>query len=308
MKATIETHNLTRRFGDFVAVDRLDLSVEAGEIFGLLGPNAAGKSTTIRMLSGILRADSGEARVLGLDLFTASEAIKRRIGYVAQQFALYPDLTVDENISFYGGLYGIVDEPRKTSLLESYDLAQFRRRRAGLLSGGYKRRLAMAAATMHDPELIFLDEPTAGIDPVTRKELWDLFYLLAASGKTLFVTTHYMEEAERCNRLAFLDQGRLVARGTPREIRASLEDRRVYLSRVHHDPALTRKLLAIDGVQLVNRFGLDLRIVTRGSVRPERLQAVISRFQPHAQAVVPVEPSIEDAFMSITAGENGTAP
>jgi len=170
MSAAIETRSLTRRFGDFVALDRLDLSVPRGEIFGLLGPNAAGKSTAIRLLAGILRADSGEAQVLGLDLFTQTEQIKRRIGYVAQHFALYPDLSALEIIRFYGGLYGIDDVSKARDLLQRYDLAQFSKRRAGLLSGGYQRRLAIAAATMHDPELIFLDEPTAGIDPLTRSQ------------------------------------------------------------------------------------------------------------------------------------------
>ena len=303
MTTTIQTRDLTRRFGDFVAVDRLDLSVAAGEIFGLLGPNAAGKSTTIRMLAGILGADEGEASVLGMDLFTATEQIKRRIGYVAQQFALYPDLTVAENIAFYGGLYGVVDSVRMRQLLETYDLEQFRDRRAGYLSGGYQRRLAMAAATMHDPELIFLDEPTAGIDPVTRKELWDLFYALTADGKTLFVTTHYMEEAERCNCLAFLNRGRLVAQGTPREIRESLHGMQVYLSRVSHDPGLNRELLRIDGVQLVNQFGGDLRIIASAAVTPESLRQTIARFHGEVAEIEAVDTSIEDAFMSITCGD-----
>ena len=307
MPTTIETRNLTRRFGDFIALDHLELAVSGGEIFGLLGPNAAGKSTTIRILTGILRADLGEARVLGLDLFTRTEEIKRRIGYVAQHFALYPDLTVEENILFYGGLYGIDDPNRLRQLLATYDLRQFSGRRAGYLSGGYQRRLAMAAATMHDPELIFLDEPTAGIDPVTRKELWDLFYALAAQGKTLFVTTHYMEEAERCNRLAFLNHGRLVAQGTPAEIRGSLDGMQVYLARIPHDPELNRALTRIDGVQLVNQFGGDLRIIAGFPATRERLQQTIAGQRGETVEVVAVETSIEDAFMSITTGDESTA-
>lgn len=181
MSITIETRNLTKRFGDLVAVDQLDLSINSGEIFGLLGPNAAGKSTTIRLLAGILRPSSGEANILGLDLISQAEVIKRHIGYVAQSFALYPDLTVYENITFYGGLYGINDNARFNELLSLYDLNPFRNKKSGLLSGGYKRRLAIACATAHDPELIFLDEPTAGIDPVTRKGLWDIFYSLSTN-------------------------------------------------------------------------------------------------------------------------------
>jgi ABC-2 type transport system ATP-binding protein len=300
MNPAIETRELTRRFGKFVALDQLDLSVPRGAIFGLLGPNAAGKSTAIRLLAGILRADSGEADILGLNLNTQAEQIKRRIGYVAQHFALYPDLTVDENISFYGGLYGINDAQRRHKLLDLYDLAQFSKRRAGHLSGGYQRRLAIAAATMHDPELIFLDEPTAGIDPVTRKELWDLFYALSAGGKTLFVTTHYMEEAERCHRLAFLNRGKLVAQGSPGDIRNSLTGIQVYLARIAHNPDLNRDLMQTAGVQMVNQFGDDLRIIARNSVSREQLQQVTDRYSEQPRDVVPVETSIEDAFMSIT--------
>ena len=300
MPSAIETRSLTRSFGDFVALDHLDLSVPRGEIFGLLGPNAAGKSTAIRLLAGILRADSGDAQVLGLDLFTQTEQIKRRIGYVAQHFALYPDLSALENINFYGGLYGIDDASKARDLLERYDLAQFSKRRAGLLSGGYQRRLAIAAATMHDPDLIFLDEPTAGIDPVTRKELWDHFYTLSASGKTLFVTTHYMEEAERCHQLAFLNRGELVARGSPAEIRNSLSGVEVYLARIPHNPDLNRELMRTDGVQLVNQFGDDLRIITRAPVTRDQLQRLTDSYSPRPIDVTRVEASIEDAFMSIT--------
>jgi len=300
MSPAIETRSLTRRFGDFVALDSLDLAVARGEIFGLLGPNAAGKSTAIRVLAGILRADSGAATILGLDLLTQTEQIKRRIGYVAQHFALYPDLSALENINFYGGLYGIADAGRARDLLDLYDLTQFSKRRAGLLSGGYQRRLAIAAATMHDPELIFLDEPTAGIDPVTRKELWDHFYALAASGKTLFITTHYMEEAERCHQLAFLNRGELVARGSPADIRNSLAGVQVYLARIPHNPELNRALMQTDGVQLVNQFGDDLRIIARAPVSRDQLQRLIDSHSAQPAAVTAVEASIEDAFMSIT--------
>jgi ABC-2 type transport system ATP-binding protein len=300
MSPAIETRSLTRRFGDFVALDGLDLSVPRGEIFGLLGPNAAGKSTAIRLLAGILRADSGTATILGLDLLTQTEQIKRRIGYVAQHFALYPDLTALENITFYGGLYGIDDASLAQDLLDRYDLARFSKRRAGLLSGGYQRRLAIAAASMHDPELIFLDEPTAGIDPVTRKVLWDHFYALAASGKTLFVTTHYMEEAERCHQLAFLNRGELVARGSPADIRGSLQGVQVYLARIPHNPDLNRELMEIDGVQLVNQFGDDLRIIARAPATRDQLQRLCERYSAQPAEVTPVAASIEDAFMSIT--------
>lgn len=300
MSITIETHNLTRRFGGLVAVDQLNLSINSGEIFGLLGPNAAGKSTTIRLLAGILQPDSGEASILGLDLFTQTELIKQRIGYVAQQFSLYPDLTVFENITFYAGLYGVDDKERLYDLLDLYDLTQFKNKSAGLLSGGYKRRLAIVCATAHDPELIFLDEPTAGIDPVTRKELWDLFYSLSNNGKTLFVTTHYMEEAERCNRLAFLSHGKLVAQGTPVEIRGSLKDRQVYSCEIPHDPVLTSALMEMPGIQLVNQFGSELRIITDASVTSDQLYNIITKHYESSFQLQAVTPSIEDAFISLT--------
>ncbi|RKZ70115.1 MAG: ABC transporter ATP-binding protein [Gammaproteobacteria bacterium] len=300
MTVTIETQNLTRIFGDFVAVDKLNLSINSGEIFGLLGPNAAGKSTTIRLLAGILRPNSGEASILGFNLFTQTELIKQRIGYVAQQFSLYPDLTVFENIMFYAGLYGVDNQNRLHELLDLYDLIQFKNKNAGLLSGGYKRRLAIACATTHDPELLFLDEPTAGIDPVTRKELWDLFYSLSTNGKTLFVTTHYMEEAERCNRLAFLSHGKLVAQGTPIEIRGSLKDRRIYSSDIPHDPVLTTALMKSPGIQLVNQFGSELRIITDTSVSPEQLQYLIAENYKIPFKLQAVTPSIEDAFILLT--------
>ena len=300
MTTLIETKKLTRRFGEFTAVDEISLNINSAEIFGLLGPNAAGKSTIIRLLSGILRPSSGEATVLGLDLFKQAELLKSRIGYVAQQFGLYPDLTVSENIAFYGSLYGVNDRGRLREQLTLYDLTAFADKHAGLLSGGYKRRLAIACATMHDPELIFLDEPTAGIDPVTRKELWDFFYTLSTAGKTLFVTTHYMEEAERCNRLAFLNHGKVVAQGSPLEIRASLNNRQVYSCKIAHNPDLSKALLATDGVQLVNQFGSELRIITSASINQQKLHKLVSQFHQKPFELTVVEPSIEDAFMSLT--------
>lgn len=300
MSITIETRNLSRRFGDFVAVDRVDLSIRTGEVFGLLGPNAAGKSTIIRLLAGILRPSSGEASILALNLFSQTEQIKKLIGYVAQYFALYPDLTVLENMAFYGSLYGVDDPDRLQQQLDLYGLDGFRNKNAGLLSGGYKRRLAMACATTHDPGLIFLDEPTAGIDPVTRKELWELFYQLSTAGKTLFVTTHYMEEAERCNRLAFLNHGRLVAQGTPVEIRASLMDQQVYSCEISHNPELTSALMNFPGIELVNQFGAELRIIASTRVEFNRLEQLIGEYHADPFHLVAVSPSIEDAFMSLT--------
>ncbi len=306
MNPALHTHDLTRRFGDFVAVDRLSLSVEQGEIFGLLGPNAAGKSTTIRMLAGILQASEGEASVLGLDLFTQTEQIKRRIGYVAQQFSLYPDLTVTENLEFYAGLYGVSDAVLIKQQLQIYQLEQYAHRFAGHLSGGYQRRLAIACATTHQPDLVFLDEPTAGIDPATRKELWDLFYALAAKGMTLFVTTHYMEEAERCNKLAFLSHGKLAASGAPEEIRNALHDYNIYSCVAPYHPALTDALLATSGVLLVNQFGSQLRIVTEKTVSIDTIRNLLADYLPADAQPTPATPSIEDAFMVLTMRDKTT--
>jgi ABC-type multidrug transport system ATPase subunit len=266
----------------------------------LLGPNAAGKSTTIRLLSGILTLDAGAATVLGYDLATQTEAIKARIGYVAQYFALYPELTVAENLRFYGSIYAGIDRAKEKELLEQYGLDRFAARRAGVLSGGYKRRLSIICALAHDPKLIFLDEPTAGIDPVTRKELWDIFSDLAAGGRTLFVTTHYMEEAERCNQLAFIHQGRLVATGTPTEIRGSLAGLAVYACRTRHDPVVAGAIKRIDGVRVLNQFGDELRIIADKTMRAGDLAAVLQHKLAPGERLDAVAPTIEDVFIALT--------
>jgi ABC-type multidrug transport system ATPase subunit len=300
MTTVIDAHTLCKRFGTVTAVNGVTLSIPQGEIFGLLGPNAAGKSTTIRLLSGILSLDAGTARVLNYDLLTQTEEIKKRIGYVAQHFGLYPELTVAENLNFYSSIYHHMDHARQKQLLAKYGLARFADRRAGVLSGGYKRRLSIACALAHDPSLLFLDEPTAGIDPVTRKELWDIFYDLAARGTTLFVTTHYMEEAERCTRLAFIHQGNLVAAGTPTEIKASLTDKTVYACQSRHDPAIAESLKRIDGVRVLNQFGNELRIIADTTVRERDLAAVLAPNLSPGHPLRTVEPNIEDVFITLT--------
>jgi ABC-2 type transport system ATP-binding protein len=303
LTSSLSIHGLTKRFGDVIAVDHLDLELSPGQIFGLLGPNAAGKSTTIRMLAGILRPTSGSASVLDLDLVGDSEAIKSHIGYVAQDFALYPELTVAENLAFYSSLYKEVPHDRQTALLEQYNLMQFAHRHAGDLSGGYKRRLSIACAISHDPELIFLDEPTAGIDPVTRKELWDMFYGLAETGKTLFVTTHYMEEAERCHRLCFLSQGRRVALGTPDEIRRLLGDMRVYSVTGADDPRMVRALSRLQGVRLINRLGRRTRLVVDEALSHDELVRFLDGW-PDTDANAREESiNLEEVFISLTGNE-----
>jgi len=217
----IETVALTRRFGHYTAVDGLDLRIERGEIFGFLGPNGAGKSTTIRMLCGLLDPSEGEAAVVGYDVRRSPEEIKRRIGYMSQRFGLYDDLTAGENLDFYARVYGLIGAERRSRIaaqVEEYRLGSRVKQLAGTLSGGWKQRLALACATTHLPDLVFLDEPTAGVDPLSRRRFWDLIGQRAASGMTVLVTTHYMDEAELCHRLAFLSRGHLIAVGTPKEI------------------------------------------------------------------------------------------
>ena len=220
----IRTHRLRKVFGEIVAVEGLDLTLARGEIFGLLGPNGSGKTTTIRMLSGLMTPSSGSAEVAGIDVVRAPEAVRRRIGYMSQRFGLYEDLTVRENLAFYGGLYGLTGaggKARLLAVLREHGLEARADQLAGTLSGGWKQRLALACATAHRPVLVFLDEPTAGVDPAARRSFWDRIHARAAEGLAVLVTTHYMDEAEQCDRLALLSRGRLIALGTPTEIRAS---------------------------------------------------------------------------------------
>ncbi len=223
MSVAVELNALTKRFGDFVAVDGISLSVPRGEVFGFLGPNGSGKTTTIRMLTGALAPDGGSAWVLGEDIATHADRVRPRIGYMSQKFSLFEDLTVSENLTFYAGVYALSDAEyadRSAYVMEMADLTGRDRELTGNLSTGLKQRLALGAATMHEPDLLFLDEPTSGVDPVARRRFWDLLYELAERGVTLFVTTHYMEEASNCSRLAFMYRGRVIADGTPRGIQA----------------------------------------------------------------------------------------
>ena len=223
----ITVSNLSRRFGDFVAVDRLTLDVAQGEIFGFLGSNGAGKSTTIRMLCGLLKPTSGTATVGGVDVGRDPEGVKRRIGYMSQRFSLYERLTVDQNIRFFGGLYGLDRErlaSRRRFVIEMAGLAGRESTRAADLAGGWRQRLALGCAVLHEPPIVFLDEPTGGVDPLSRRHFWDLIDQLARAGVTVLVTTHYLDEAEHCHRLAIIHAGRLAAIGSPRELKRAFKD------------------------------------------------------------------------------------
>lgn len=221
LPSVVHTRGLRKVYGELVAVHGLDLDIRRGEVFGLLGPNGSGKTTTIRMLCGLISPTSGTAEVAGIDVVHDAERVRRRIGYMSQRFGLYDDLTVSENLRFYSSIYGVVGHDRAARLAahaEDLGLTERMSQMAGTLSGGWKQRLALACATAHGPDLVFLDEPTAGVDPAARRTFWETIYRLAGRGTTILVTTHYMDEAERCKRLAFLSRGHLIALGTPREI------------------------------------------------------------------------------------------
>jgi ABC-2 type transport system ATP-binding protein len=298
----VVTQNLTRRFGRVLAVDHLDLAVRRGELYGFLGPNGAGKSTTLRMLCGILEPTEGEGRVLGIDLRRQPERVKSAIGYMSQRFSLYDDLTVEENLTFYARVYmvpRVERSPRIGRMLRLADLVGRERQLAAQLSGGYRQRLALACALVHAPRLIFLDEPTAGVDPVSRRTFWALIRRLADEGTTILVTTHYMDEAELCDSLGFIYQGRLIATGSPTDIKTR-DFGRVVVEIAPEDPRAAAEVLAEwDAVEEVVRAGARLRLImvpggpdTAGAVAFLRARGLA------VTLAATVEPSVEDLFVS----------
>ena len=298
----IETEDLSRRFGALVAVRGVSLRVERGEIFGVLGPNGAGKSTTIRMLCGILDPSGGSGRVVGYDIRRESERIKERIGYMTQRFSLYEDLSVRENLSFYAGIYALPRERRRRRIEEVLDRTGLRPRAAqiaGTLSGGWKQRVALACATLHEPPLLFLDEPTAGVDPVSRRDFWDQIHRISAAGTTVLVTTHYMDEAERCHRLAFIFRGALLDVGTPSEIIA----RRGLVAcemRVDQGLRAAEALRALPEVDEVAHFGPVLRAALRGVEDPvARCRDALVAAGVTVHAIAPARATVEDTFVSM---------
>ncbi len=304
----VEVEQLTRRFGDFVAVDRVSFAVAPGEVFGFLGPNGAGKTTTIKMLNGLLAPSSGRGRVAGLDVARERRAIRRSIGYMSQLFSLYGDLTVEENIAFFSGLYGVARErraARRDWVLEMAGLGDERGRLTAELSLGWKQRLALGCAVLHEPPILFLDEPTSGVDPISRRRFWDLIYQLAGGGTTVFVSTHYMEEAEACDRLALMNRGRLIALDSPARLRAGLAEPLFELAT--HDAI--GALAALDGAPEVVRaglFGRHLHLTLAD--REGAAAAVRSRLDARGVAVGglrEIAPSLEDVFVALVEATGG---
>lgn len=301
MGNSVEVKNLTRIFGDFTAVDRVSFSVEKGEIFGFLGPNGAGKSTTIRMLCGLLMPTSGEGHVGGLDIMSEQEEIKKNIGYMSQKFSLYDDLTVSENLEFFGSIYGLEDKTlreRMDHVINMVDLEDRRDDQVKLLPGGIKQRLALGAAVIHDPEILFLDEPTSGVDPLMRRLFWEQIYAFASQGKTIFITTHYMDEAEHCGRIALIIAGTMMALDTPAGLKARVESD-VYRVRAAD---YLRALDALAGREWIDEaalFGTDIHVlVKRGGPGPKMLRTVLAEaVQGHA-SVEKITPTLEDVFVS----------
>ncbi len=306
--AAVETIGLSRRFGDLDAVAGLDLRVERGQIFGFLGPNGAGKTTTIKMLCGLLEPTGGSARVAGCDIRRERDAIKRATGYMAQTFSLYPDLTSEENFRFFGGVYGIQGREADRRLAEVFsqlDIDEIRRTEAGALSGGWKQRLALACALVHSPRLLFLDEPTAGVDPSQRQRMWDFLYELCEGGTSLFVTTHYLDEAERCHSVGFMLGGRLIAQGPPAKLRERLRQRLVG-AEVQRVVEATRALRGLPGVSDVTIHGHELRVLFEEPVdweaAAERLHQVAEGAGAPLRRVYPLEPTLEDLFIGYARG------
>jgi ABC-type multidrug transport system ATPase subunit len=308
-EAVISAEGLTRRFGDFVAVDDVSFSIPEGSIFGLLGPNGSGKSTIIRMLCGVLSPSAGRGTVMGIDVGSDPEAIKQHIGYMSQNFSLYSDLTVLENLDFYGRIYGLVGarhRQRREAVVALTGIESYMDRLAGDLSGGWKQRLALACAMIHEPKVLFLDEPTAGIDPVARRELWDLLFELSNQGVTMFVTTHYMDEAERCSSVAYLYLSRLVALGEPADLKANPivtpQGSRRFAVNCSKPTATLVKAKTLESVRDVTLFGDTLHILVDETLDPDEMLAIIAPGDAKA-AYHPAEPSLEDVFVLLSRAE-----
>jgi ABC-type multidrug transport system ATPase subunit len=304
----IDVREVTRDFGSFRALDAVSLQVRRGEIFGLLGPNGSGKSTLIRILCGLLTPTSGAASVDGYDVASEGELVRQHIGYVSQAFSLYRDLTVEENLDFFSSIYRLKGKERKERKEWAIDLTHigpYRDRLAGALSGGWKQRLALAAALMHQPRVLFLDEPTAGIDPVARRELWDLLFGLAADGVTMFVTTHYMDEAERCSNVAYLYLSKLIASGNPKELKLHPDvtpegTRRVEAACEEGVAKLMASARSLPYVHAATIFGTSLHMLVDRNVTNQKVDDDLEAFGLGSVTVNEIAPTLEDVFVRLT--------
>jgi ABC-2 type transport system ATP-binding protein len=301
--SVIRVEQLSRRFGSFQAVDNLSFDVRRGEVFGFLGANGAGKSTTIRMLCGLLKPTSGRAEVAGIDVGRDPEGVKRHIGYMSQRFSLYELLTVDQNITFYGGLYGLTPDrlaTRRKFVIEMAGLGGRERELARNLSGGWRQRLALGCALLHEPPIIFLDEPTGGVDPVSRRDFWRLIDDLSHGGTTVLVTTHYLDEAERCDRVAIIHAGRLAAIGTTSELKSRFDDRPIFEIRASDPVAAMTALDALPAVEKTSLFGTTVHAVgrTRETTAAD-LTAALSEAGLQVAGMGAVVPSLEDVFLDV---------
>ncbi len=307
----IVVSGLRKAFGDFVAVNGVDFTVKRGEIFGFLGPNGSGKTTMIRMLCGVIEPSGGSATVMGYDVSSQAEQVRANIGYMSQKFSLFQDLTVDENLKFYAGIYGLTSEKfaqRRDYILDMADLRGREKELTGNLSVGWKQRLALGCATIHEPKLIFLDEPTSGVDPTARRQFWDLLNDLAHDGVTLFVTTHYMDEATHCNRLAFIYRGMIIADGTPQQVKADLSADTILQIEVDRGEDA---LVALEKLPLVEEAYMQGALVHvnlgRNSEREAGLSAYLLDRGFTVSRIERVEPTLEDAFVHLVTKQGGRA-
>jgi ABC-2 type transport system ATP-binding protein len=305
--SAIVTTNATRRFGDFTAVDKVSIHVERGEVFGFLGPNGSGKTTLIKMLTGLLPLTEGSAQVDDVDVTADPEEVRERIGYMSQKFSLYDDLTVEENLTFYGRIYGLSPHrlrSRMSAVIETNGLGPYVKRLAAKLSGGWKQRLALGCAMLHEPRIMFLDEPTAGIDPVARRALWDLLFHLSGQGITFFVTTHYMDEAERCSHVAYIYYGKIIADGTPDTLKAIPEINPPGTHRIEIDSTeVTRALMLarqFPGVRGATVFGQAIHALVDDAVTEHGLRDYLTAQRIRVREIRDLSPSLEDVFVELT--------
>jgi len=308
MDEPVRVSALTRKFGDFVAVDGVSFDVARGEIFGFLGPNGAGKTTTIKMLTGLLRPTSGSARVAGFDVSADRDRVRRHIGYMSQLFSLYPDLTVAENIRLFAGLYGVTGQrfaARKEWVLEMAGLGGEQSRQTRHLALGFKQRLALGCAVLHEPPILFLDEPTSGVDPISRRNFWDLIYRFAHAGTAVLVSTHYMEEAEHCDRLALMNRGRLVALDRPHVLKQSVGEP-IFEVTTANAPAAVAALRGQPGVLEVAMFGRNVHVTAENAGFGDRIGGVLAAAGCGVESVGQIKPSLEDVFVSVVRRTGGT--